>query len=147
MSQNNQAMKRQQPRRMMLFCEPCGHKKIIEVADITITAPDSRMATPQVSVPHLNGVENKTSPIQLRLPQFDAVTGKTIQSKFQPQPKRYKCPCCGRPAKLRELLKPFSDALQTRDDEARKRQEEEEKLRRIADGKPEEKKVDPDFLG
>lgn len=140
-------IKRQPPKRQMLFCEPCGYKRIIELEEIVIVPPKDMIASAQPTVPKLAAVENKTSAIQLKLPTLDPVTGKTIPSKFQPQAKRYKCPCCGRAAKMRELLKPFADALVARDESARKQKEEEEKMRRLQDGRPPEKKVDPDFLG
>lgn len=117
-------------KRMMLFCEPCGYKSIFE--------PNQK----------LEGlVEIKTSPIQTKIPQLDPSTQKTVETLFQNQAPKYKCPCCGRGVKLRELLKPFVDALTKIDEEKEQKKLEEEKQKRIADGKPQDKKADLDFLG
>jgi DNA-directed RNA polymerase subunit RPC12/RpoP len=116
--------------RTMLFCEPCGYKRIIEseadVADLT---------------------ENKTSPVQLHIPILDETSLKMKPSKFQEQAKRYKCPQCGRTVKTRELLKPFNDALKQVDEQKAKQALEADKQKRIDDGKPHEKKIDPEFMG
>jgi predicted RNA-binding Zn-ribbon protein involved in translation (DUF1610 family) len=125
-----QLIKLPQNKRMMLFCEPCGYKRILDIAETIKDLP-----------------ENMTSPIQLRIPQLDPSTNKTVLSKFQEQPKRHKCPQCGRAAKVRELLKPFSDALKKVDEDKEKQRLEEEKKKRLEDGKPPEKKIDPDFMG
>lgn len=116
--------------RRMIFCEICSYKRIIE---------------PNENINDL--VENKTSKIQVRIPQLDPVTGKTIPGTFVAQPKRHKCPKCGRAAKVRELLKPYADALKAVDEAKLAEQREGEKKKRLEDGKPEEKKIDPDFLG
>jgi DNA-directed RNA polymerase subunit RPC12/RpoP len=139
-------------KRMMLFCEPCGHKRIIEVEELAFDQIDPNKPGPKLvaqtpSVKGMEAVEVKTSPIQLKAPTLDPITHKTVESKFQPQPKKYKCPCCGRATKLRELLKPYSDILVVKDEQARKAKEEEEKKKRLEDGKPPEKKIDPDFIG
>lgn len=116
--------------RRMIFCEICSYKRIIE---------------PNENITDL--AENKTSKIQVKIPQLDPVTGKTIKGTFVAQPKRYKCPKCGRSAKVRELLKPYADALKAVDETILAQQREEEKKKRLEDGRPEEKKIDPDFLG
>lgn len=129
-------------KRHMFYCEPCGFKKIVDVNE------------------QPNLVEIKTSPIQGKIPILDPTTGKVINTwmldpktetvvnaQMKLQPKKYKCPNCGRGVKLRELIKPFADALSKRDEEATKRQLEEEKIKRLEDGKPPEKKVDPEFMG
>lgn len=130
MMSNQSSQKKQPPKRMMLFCEPCGFKRIIE---------------PQQEVKDLPEV--KTSAIQLNLPALDPATQKTVPSKFSPQAKKYKCPKCGRAVKARELLKPYVQLLELQDVEKEKKRQEEEKKRRLEDGKPHEKKIDPDFMG
>jgi transposase len=117
-------------KRSILFCEPCSFKKIIESDEDAATL-----------------VECKTSPVQLHLPTLDPTTLKPVVSKFQPQAKRYKCPKCGRVAKVRELFKPFQELLKAADQQKAKDTLEEEKRKRFEDGKPPEKKIDPDFLG
>jgi hypothetical protein len=116
--------------RTMIFCEFCNYKRIIEIGEKIADMPES-----------------KTSDIQIKIPQLDPITGKTIPSKFVPQPKRYKCPKCGRAAKVRELIKPLADAFKLVDEAKIQRQLEEEKKKRLEDGKPPDKKVDPDFMG
>ena len=128
MNQPNQ--KPNQPKRSMMFCEPCGFKKIIDVNE-------------QVT----NLTEVKTSPIQLKIPSLDPATQKTVQSKFQPQAPRYKCPKCGRQVKVRELLPVFTKLFEQLEQQKVKQQQEEEMRKRIEDGKPAEKKIDPEFTG
>ena len=117
-------------KRMMLFCEPCGFKQIIE--------PD-KMPT--------DICEIKTSPIQQQIPILDVGTNKTVTKPFKPQPKKYKCPSCGRGVRLKELLKPYADSMNKVDEENHKKTREEQKKKRIADGQPEKKKPDPNFTG
>lgn len=129
--------------RNILFCEPCGFKKIIE-SDIDLAGL----------------IESKTSPIQARLPIIDPAINRVINNweidpdkkeavnkQMKPQIKKYKCPQCGRLVKIRELLKPFSDAFRQVDERKAKIREEEDKKKRIEDGKPPEKKADPNFMG
>jgi DNA-directed RNA polymerase subunit RPC12/RpoP len=125
---NNQ--KKQAPKRKMLFCEPCGYKRILE--------PDGKAE---------GLTEIKTSPIQGALPTLDPVAQKTVTKPHQPQAPKYKCPCCGRGVKVKELLKPYADLFDKADEEKERLRLEEDKKKRILDGQPPEKKVDPDFLG
>src|SRR5688572_25476582 len=104
--------------RRMIFCEICNYKRIIEVNEAVSDLP-----------------ENKTSKVQVKIPQLDPVTWKTIPGSFMSQPKRHKCPQCGRAAKVRELLKPYADALKAVDEAKIAQQREEEKKKRFDDGK------------
>lgn len=137
-------------KRMSLYCEPCGTKKIIEIEELVIEKTDPRLATGQVKIKNMDEAEIKSSPIQLKIPVLDPETKKTVESKFQPQPTKYKCPKCGRAVKLRELgivHKPLADALQRTAEEKERQRLEEDKKKRLEDGKPPEKKMDPEFLG
>lgn len=118
------------PKRQMMFCEPCGFKKIIDFNE-------------QIT----DLFEVKTSPIQLKIPSLDPVSQKTVQSKFQPQAPRYKCPKCGRLVKVKELLPVYSKLFEQLEQQKVKQKQEEEMRKRLEDGKPVEKKPDPEFTG
>ena len=123
--------------RSMLFCEICGFKKIIE------------------SQENIDFFEIKTTPVQTRLPTIDSITGVPINinkndaknKNTKLQSKKYKCPKCGRAIKLRNIIKPFEDAIKKIEKENAKIQEEENRKKRIEDGKLPEKKIDSDFIG
>jgi DNA-directed RNA polymerase subunit RPC12/RpoP len=115
-------------KRMMLFCEPCSFKTIIDSEEVELA-------------------EVKNAPIQQKLPTFDPSLQKPIVGKTQNQAKMYKCTKCGRGVRVRELLKPFGEAFKLVDEQKIKQQEEESKRKRLEDGKPEEKKPNPNFTG
>lgn len=117
----------EQKTRKMIFCEPCGTRTVVE-EEVTLA-------------------ECKTSPVQIKLPQLDPATNKTVKAEFVKQPKRYKCPKCGRAAKVKPLTKPIAELLAARDVEEEKRRQEEERRKRIEDGRPIERPTDPEFLG
>jgi DNA-directed RNA polymerase subunit RPC12/RpoP len=146
MMTNNQN-KKQPIGRMMLACEPCGYRRVIEPKQISVDKADPRLAKGQLKVDELAPTECKSSPVQLSLPTLDPTTNKTVASKFLPQPVRYKCPQCGRPVKLKTLMTPLAAAFTQRDDADTKKRLEEEKLKRQEDGKPVDKKTNLDFLG
>ena len=60
------------------YCEICNWKKIASGDDCK------------------SMVEVKSSPIQTRLPHMNSETGKFDPGKTREQPKKFKCPNCGR---------------------------------------------------
>jgi DNA-directed RNA polymerase subunit RPC12/RpoP len=114
----------------MIYCEPCGYKRIIES-----------------DVPPEDLVQIKTSQIQSHIPQFDPVTQKAILKPNITQQTKVKCPNCGRGVRIRELLPVYTKLFEEINEEKERQRREEDKKRRIEDGKPLKKKIDPDFLG
>jgi hypothetical protein len=114
----------------MLYCEPCGYKRIVEVDEHVTDLP-----------------EIQTCPVQMKIPYIDPLTRKTVVPAAQPQAPKFKCPGCGRGVKLRDLLKPYADALQRIDDEKERKRLEDDIKKRLEDGKPPEKKTESEFLG
>lgn len=143
--------------RTMLFCEPCGYKRIIETAADAAGLIEHKTSPVQARIPTLDVTANKTVNTWVADPktgkidpatgQIDPATIQIVNPQMKPQPKRYKCPKCGRVAKVRGLLKPFDDALKQVDERKAKERIEEEKRKRLEDGRPPEKKIDPDFIG
>lgn len=124
---------RQKVKRQMIYCEPCGYKQIIEPKE----NPEDLTVIP-------------TTKIQGHIPQIDPATQKAVQKPFLERPKMYKCPCCGRGVRLKELLLPYAKALDDLDRKREIERLENDKLKRIEDGKPHEKPVlpeGPQFLG
>lgn len=115
-------------KRMMIFCEPCGHKQIIE---------------PKANPEDLT--EIPSTKIQAGIPQLEG--NKTVTKPFIERPKMYKCPKCGRGVRIKELLTPYAKALSEIDQKRELERLEADKLKRIEDGKPKEKPTDPVFLG
>lgn len=129
---------KQHPKRMMLFCEFCTFKKIIESKE------EPKDLT-----------EIKTSPVQTNIPILDPKTNKVINAvlknnepskAIREQQKKYKCPDCGRGVKLRDLLPSYAAAFDKVDKEKEKQRIEEQKQKRIEDGLPNKRQNTP-FLG
>lgn len=122
-------MKEAKPNRSMLFCEPCGFKKIIE--------PEQE---------ELGLTEIKRPSVQGGIPQLDA-TFKTTTKAAVERKRMYKCPRCGRGVQIKELSQSYTKVLNELDQRKERERIEKDRLKRIEDGKPLEKKADPNFLG
>lgn len=97
--------------RLMLFCEPCAYKQIIEKDN----SEDLR------TIP--------TSPIPLGYL-------KKTKEKEKQQPKKTKCPKCGRGVALKTLPEAYSKAYEEIEKKEKEKKIEEEKFKRIKDGTP-----------
>lgn len=133
---------RQRPKRMMLFCEPCGYKQILESNEFPKDLPEIKTCPVQTNIPVLDPKTNKT----INVPTLDPKSNEVINKAARPQPKKYKCPKCGRGVRLKELLKPYAMALDKVDEEKEQQRLEADKKKRLADGLP-DKKPDANFLG
>lgn len=122
-------MKRQVVSRWLLFCEPCSYKQIM-----TAEQPGEGL------------VEIQTSPIPGGVPTIDPETKKIKAARPTPQPKKVKCPQCGRGVVIRRLPDVYANAFKAVDEMARKEQEASEKKKRIEDGKPHIRTTE-EFLG
>lgn len=114
-------------KRTMIFCEPCGFKKIIE--------PDEE----------LNLTEIPTCPVPIDIPKLDPLTNKAKTKPAKVRNKKYKCPKCGRGVAVKELQAAYSSAFKKIDEEEEKARMALDKQKRIEDGKPIEK--EPEFTG
>ncbi len=68
-----------------LYCDRCHWKKITNGEDIGSL------------------YEIKTSSIQTSLPKYDDVAKKTVETKFQKQNRKFKCPSCGHSVILKQI--------------------------------------------
>jgi len=118
-------------KRWFVFCEPCSFKQII-----TSDEPKAE-----------NLVEIKSSPIPGGSPRLDAKTKKAKDRPTFDQPKKFKCPNCGRGVRAKKLPDVYSNAYKEVDESRRKREEEQAKKQRLEDGKPHVREADPDFTG
>jgi len=112
--------KKQIIKRWFVFCEPCSYKQII-TADEPLTD---------------DLVEIKTSAVPRGGPVVDPESKKVKNAPSINQPKRVKCPSCGRGVVVKKLPDVYANAYKAVDEEARRQQEAEEKKKRIEDGKP-----------
>ncbi len=122
--------KKQVISRWLLFCEPCSYKQII-----TADEPGEGL------------VEIKTSPVPTGIPAIDPQTKKIKTALPLPQPKKVKCPQCGRGVVIRKLPDVYANAFKAVDEITRKEQEALEKKKRIEDGKPHIRTNTEEFLG
>lgn len=91
-----------------LYCEICNWKKITDGKDV-------------------DGIlEIKTSPIPGGIPQLDPETKEIKTSKSKKQPKKLRCPKCGRVVIPREINDPQTEADEKKEMEKRKEQLDEE---------------------
>jgi len=116
-------------KRWLVFCEPCSYKRILVSSE-----------------PH-DLVEVKTAPIPGGAPRLDPETKKAKDRPVTSQPKKFKCPQCGRGVRATKLADPYLAAFKEVDGQKRKREEELEKQKRLEDGQPVKREKDPDFLG
>ena len=70
-----------------LYCEICNWKKLTDGTDVDL-------------------FEIKTCPIPGGYPVTDPITQKTTQPKSKPQPKKFRCPQCGRAVIPRKITDP-----------------------------------------
>ena len=70
------------------YCEICNWKKITDGAD-----------TDKL-------YEYKTSGLQKNIPKLDKLTKKTVPTEFRDQPRKFRCPNCGRPVIARKISNP-----------------------------------------
>jgi len=121
--------KRETVKRYLIFCEPCSFKKVVES-----DKPEDMVLI-------------KRSPVPGGSPRLDAAT-KQIKGRPVQEPKTMcKCPQCGRGATLKDLPSVYKMTFEQLDEQARLREEELEKQRRLEDGRPHERRPDPDFIG
>lgn len=92
-------------KRVMLYCEPCGHKQIIEDLD------------------NCKLVAVQRAQIQKHIPVLDEKTNKTVQSKYMDQPKMFKCPSCGRGAAVKELPGSYKGVFDKAEKEEQEKQD------------------------
>lgn len=137
----------QPAKRMMLFCEPCGYKRILEAEELPKDLPEIKSCAVQTNIPTIDSVTNKA----INVPVVDPKTKQLVNKSERPQPKKFKCPKCGRGVRLKELLKPFATALEKVDKEKELQRLEADKQQRLKDGIPAAKRPidpnDPTFLG
>lgn len=106
-------------KRLMIFCEPCAYKMIIQNEE---------------SMEDL--VEIKTSPIPGGIPEIDLKTNKTKTKPQKKQAKKFKCPKCGRGVVAKELQGAHAVAIKQQQNKLEAQKIEEDKRKRIEDGKP-----------
>lgn len=100
--------------RFILFCEPCGYKKIHEDGDCKLVRiPRSRI---QLNIPALDEKTGKTQEF------VDEATGEKLQSKFREQPAQFRCPNCGRGVTVKAIPDAFNKIIKQREQEAEERQ-------------------------
>jgi hypothetical protein len=119
-------------KRWFIYCEPCTYRQII-----TADKPEAE-----------NLVEIPTSPIPGGSPVLDPETKKAKEKPAMTQPKKFKCPQCGRGVRAIKLPDVYAKAYKEIDDQVRKKEEEAEKQKRLEDGKPyeRERKRDVDYM-
>jgi hypothetical protein len=117
-------------KRWFIFCEPCSFKKIV-----TGDKPGEGL------------VEIKTASVPGGAPVLDPTTKKTKTKPDLKRPKKFKCPQCGRGVTAKKLPDVYEKAYKAIDEERIKREQEEEKRKRLEDGQPPKRKPDEDFMG
>lgn len=122
--------KKQVIKRWFLYCEPCSYKRIITAEE-----------------PNCDDlVEIKSSPIPKAGPALDPEAKSIKTPKPAEQPKKVKCPNCGRGVIVKKLPDVYANAFKAVDEETRKKQEAEEKKKRLEDGKPHTRTTE-EFIG
>lgn len=111
--------KRKVNKKMMIFCEPCSFKLIMEENQI----PE-------------NLVEIKSCSVQGGIPEIDPKTGRIKTKKEINQSKKYKCPKCGRGTILKQLQGAYVSTIKQIESKEEAKKREEEYKQRIEDGKP-----------
>ena len=110
-------MKKEQKKRKILFCEPCGYKEIVEVEDI---------GDEYQEIPDVPGGS----------PTLDPVTKKVVTKKGIRREKKKKCPKCGRGVFLKNLPAAYTKTIKSIEKREEKEKQESERLKRLEDGKP-----------
>jgi hypothetical protein len=119
--------KQEAVKRWFVHCDFCSYHRIFDQAEDLI--------------------EIKTSPIPGGSPELNLETKKTTTKPTQAQPKKIKCPSCGRGTVVKKLPEVYSKAFKKIDEEERQRNEQAERERRIRDGQPIKREKDASFLG
>ena len=91
-----------------LYCEICNWKKITDATDV-----EEKL------------YEHKTSPIPGGAPQLDPVEKKTVVKKAQQQPRKFRCPQCGRVVIPKQIGDPQENIDLKNDLKQRKRHEQD----------------------
>lgn len=81
-----------------IYCEPCGYKKITDGSDVK------------------GLIEFKTSPVPGGQPYRDMNTGEVRTPEARPQPKKFKCPNCGRVVTVRKVADSSNQSGRSYDD-------------------------------
>lgn len=113
-------------KRSMLRCDSCQWTRILE-QDISGL----------VLIPSI--------PLQANLPKLDPKTGKTVLSTPIEQKRKFKCPTCGRVVVEKPVPPPLLKAILQKEISDMNKKLEEDQNKRIEDGKPPERTIDPDF--
>ena len=87
-------MKPKKTNRWLMYCEPCGYRRILEEG-----------------IKPIDLVEIPTSPIPGGAPKMDPATKKVKTSDSKDQKRKYKCPNCGRGVSLKDLPPVYQKAL------------------------------------
>jgi hypothetical protein len=107
----------------MIFCEVCNYKTIFTADE----SPAGLTVLP-------------SSNIQLAVPRYDKEQKKTIATAALERQPMAKCPKCGRGVRIKELSSTYSKAFEAIDQQMERKHLEEDRQKRIEDGKPLEKK-------
>ena len=114
----------------MIFCESCSFKIIIQ-DDMYLES----------------FTDIKTSPIPGGIPALDQDTGKTKTKQQILQNKKVKCPKCGRGVVVKQLQEAYSSTIKKIKQKDEEEKFEEDRKKRIEDGKPLLKNIDSEYLG
>lgn len=115
-------------KRYLIFCEPCSFKRIVESDN-----PDDIVLIKRSSIP------GKAINLDAKKKEKDP--------KIQKQSTMCKCPRCGRGATMKSLPDVYVKTFKELEKKTQKEEEEKAKKKRLEDGKPHERRVDPDFSG
>lgn len=118
-------MAQQAPKKLMLYCEPCAYKRLI-------------MPEEQIS----DLVEIPSVPIPGGAPVLKPGETKAKPRPQAEQPKKYKCPKCGRGVRVKEMLAPYAKAVDQKLKVKEKEERDKARLQRIKDGQPPERNKD-----
>lgn len=104
-----------------LFCEACSTKSLIDYQDPNLV---------------------ERCGVQGKIPQFNPDTKKTQVFESVPQKKMYKCPNCGRGVIVKGIPAAYIQTIKNIEEEKIQAKIEQEKLQRIEDAKPHQRKTD-----
>lgn len=113
-------------KRSYAFCDYCSYKCVVEDTS--------------------GFIEIKTSPIPGGYPEFNPESKVVEPKPYTQQPKKIKCPKCGRGVRMKKLPDAYSKAYKQIDDQEKKQAQEKDREQRIRDGQPIKREKDT-FLG
>lgn len=122
------APQKNQPKRFLLFCEPCAFKQIFETDQ-----PDTLTMM-------------KVSDVPGGAPQLDPKTNKAVAKPVTKANPKAKCPKCGRGVVLKKLPDVYVKSFSEIDSRRQKEKDDFERAQRIKDGQPPQK-PDVEFTG